>query len=296
MIFSTKNNQGLTHPGLALQRCPAQGRCCFLTSLYSKINNLATHKCPDSYVPHDVYEADVVRIQRIMTYMLAADYGISTDIKLSKIDRFHIHGLHKSISDLAQSSPSRRRRNSELYPLAAYFMQSLHSTCTTLGICTEVIIAMIYRFVTYSTAQAKYKGCIPALARIEGLQAVAQKLYIDRVLLFHIASNASQQLLATFKAAAYKVGSLYFSRILHPSAGRRGLQDLWKDTACLEFEMSERGKLYRQRRFKATRSRCHLIALWVHEWQDAWRVRRGQAEVKVMGKQIVSVEKMLAMR
>lgn len=284
MISPSKKISGLARPEPPPQYSLAQESECFLTGLADKVNQLAAYTGADSSVSYEEYEADVARMQRFITFMLATDYQVSTSVKLTKQDRTHFYGMHKALGDLGKVWPSRRPSNPERHPLAPYFWQYLHVPCTALGICTEVLVATIYRFVKYSNSQGNYKGCILGLARNEGMAVLAQKLYIDRVMLFHVAVEGNKVLHAKFNDFANNITALYFERIDHPTEGRRGIQHLWSNTKCLSFDISKRGKLYELRKFNASLVAVYQLPLWWHEQQDWWNLRQQQGVSKQNGK------------
>ncbi|EME38850.1 hypothetical protein DOTSEDRAFT_29045 [Dothistroma septosporum NZE10] len=284
MISPHKKISGLVRPEPAPQYALAQESEHFLTSLFDKINQLAVYTGSDCRVSPEEYESDVASMQRFIAFVLATDYQVTISVKLSKQDRVHLHGLHKALGDLGKVWPSRRPTHPERHPLAPYFWQYLHVPCIALGICTEVVIAMVYRFAKYSTNYGGYRGCALSLAHNEGCGVLAQKLSIDSMLLFYVAANGDKALLARFQTASAKVAALYFDRIHHFIGEKRGIQHLWSNTRCARYDLNERGKLYQQRKTNATLARHYQLALWVHKQQDGWSLWRQEADSEAKAK------------
>ncbi|KAK6421274.1 hypothetical protein LTR95_016829 [Oleoguttula sp. CCFEE 5521] len=122
--------------------------------------------------------AEDERLRNFILFCICIDYRCRHDLALSAADKHHFIEMSQALDILPSSNTKMSYLDRE--EMAPYFWMFLHEPCATLNVSVECAAYAISRFAKHQNILGLYKGSNHGILHSRGLEALAQKLWVDR--------------------------------------------------------------------------------------------------------------------
>lgn len=189
------------------------------------------------------------RLRNFLLFTLSLDYHRNTKISLSCSDREHYAALHSRLNDLYNAHDHTDLTSSERETLAPYFWMYLHEPCKVLAIPVECAVGVIVRFHKFQHFGGRYKGSVYGVLHTQGIQALAEKLYMDLTMIIPRVTG-SKDLRKVMGSGLQAIARLFFESIsgIESSTSAAETNGGWDAVQTFSYELTARGKSYEARR------------------------------------------------